>query len=52
MEVLADMILYGARDIYFAEGAIQKLCNGQRGGGGRRFCYISLCIFEGEGGIL
>ena len=31
-------------------GAVQRLRNGQRGGGGRRFCYISLRIFLGEGG--
>ena len=30
-------------------GAVQKLRNDQRGGEGRRFCYILLRIFEGEG---
>ena len=30
-------------------GTIQKLRNGQRGRGNRRFCYISLRKFQGEG---
>ena len=35
---------------WFSKGGVQKLRNVQRGEGGRRFFYISLRIFEVEGG--
>ena len=42
-------VSYKTESTIYVLGAVQKLHNVQRGGGGRRFCYISLRIFEAEG---